>query len=126
MGTVDFMAPEQGIDSSRVDHRADIYSLGCTLCYLLTGRAPFDGPNVLARLMAHQEPAPASLLAARPDVPKAIDAVYQKMMAKKAADRPASMSEVIERLEACRVLGRQGQRDATESEGVRRVSHDRG
>ena len=102
MGTVDFMAPEQGIDSRRVDHRADIYSLGCTLCYLLTGRAPFDGATVLARLMAHQDRAPASLLAARPDVPRAIDAVYQKMMAKKPADRPASMSEVVALLEACR------------------------
>ncbi len=102
MGTIDFMAPEQGIDSKRVDHRADIYSLACTLCYLLTARVPFDGATVLARLMAHQDRAPASLLAARPDVPIAIDAVYQKMMAKKAADRPASMSEVIELLEACR------------------------
>ena len=70
MGTVDFMAPEQGIDSRRVDHRADIYSLGCTLCYLLTGRAPFEGATVLARLMAHQDRAPSSLLAARPDVPR--------------------------------------------------------
>ena len=102
MGTVDFMAPEQGIDSRRVDHRADIYSLGCTLCYLLTGRAPFDGATVLARLMAHQDRPPSSLLAARPDVPTAVDSVYQKMMAKKPADRPASMTEVVEVLEACR------------------------
>ena len=55
MGTIDFMAPEQGIDSKRVDHRADIYSLACTLCYLLTARVPFDGATVLARLMAHQD-----------------------------------------------------------------------
>ena len=112
MGTVDFMAPEQGIDSSRVDHRADIYSLGCTLCYLLTGRAPFEGATVLAKLMAHQDRAPSSLLAARPDVPKAIDAVYQKMMAKKPADRPASMSEVIALLEACRSSPRQADKRA--------------
>ncbi len=102
MGTVDFMAPEQGIDSHQVDHRADIYSLGCTFCYLLTGRAPFDGATVLARLMAHQDRPPSSLLAARPDVPMAVDAVYQKMMAKKPADRPASMTDVVELLEACR------------------------
>jgi eukaryotic-like serine/threonine-protein kinase len=102
MGTVDFMAPEQGIDSSRVDHRADIYSLACTLCYLLTGRAPFEGSNVLSRLMAHQDQVPASLLTRRPEVPRAIDSTYREMMAKKPADRPASMGEVIRRLEACR------------------------
>ena len=60
MGTVDFMAPEQAEDSRRVDHRADIYGLGCTLYYLLTGRTPFDGATVLKRLMAHlEQPAPS-------------------------------------------------------------------
>ena len=60
MGTVDYMAPEQAEDSHRVDHRADIYSLGCTLYYLLTGREPFAGETVLKRLMAHMErPAPS-------------------------------------------------------------------
>jgi serine/threonine protein kinase len=65
MGTVDFMAPEQGIDSRRVDHRADIYSLGCTLCYLRTGRAPFAGATAAAKLMAHHDQAPSSLPAGR-------------------------------------------------------------
>jgi eukaryotic-like serine/threonine-protein kinase len=102
MGTVDFMAPEQGIDSSRVDHRADIYSLGCTLCYLLTGRPPFEGTNVLTRLMAHQDQAPSSLLARRPELSRAIDSAYREMMAKRPADRPASMGKVIRLLEACR------------------------
>ena len=102
MGTVDFMAPEQGIDSRRVDHRADIYSLGCTLCYLLTGRAPFDGGNVLARLMAHQDRPPCRCVVARPDIPEAIDTVYQKMMAKNPADRPASMTDVVKLMDACR------------------------
>ena len=102
MGTVDFMAPEQGIDSRRVDHRADIYSLGCTLCYLLTGRAPFEGANILSRLMAHQVEPPRSLASRRPDVPETVNAAYQALMSKNPADRPASMGEVISRLEACR------------------------
>ena len=89
MGTVDFMAPEQAVDSRTADHRADIYSLGCTLYYLLTGRPPFDGATVLARLMAHQEQPARSLLAARPDVARALDAAYQKMMAKRPSRPPA-------------------------------------
>ena len=64
MGTVDYMAPEQAEDSRRADHRADIYSLGCTLHYLLTGREPFVGETILKRLMAHQE-RPAPLLRPR-------------------------------------------------------------
>ena len=68
MGTVDYMAPEQAEDSHRVDHRADIYSLGCTLYYLLTGHEPFPGETLLKRLMAHMEQEAPSLRAARPDV----------------------------------------------------------
>jgi serine/threonine protein kinase/tetratricopeptide (TPR) repeat protein len=100
MGTVDYMAPEQAEDSHRVDHKADIYSLGCTLYFLLTGREPFVGETVLKRLIAHMERPAPSLRAARADVPTALDEVYQKMMAKRAADRPASMAEVVAMLEA--------------------------
>ena len=100
MGTVDFMAPEQAEDSHRVDHRADIYSLGCTFFYLLTGREPFTGETNLKRLMAHTQRAAPSLRSVRPDVPLALDAVYQRMMAKKPEDRPASMTEVIALLQA--------------------------
>jgi len=100
MGTIDYMAPEQAEDSHRVDHRADIYSLGCTLHYLLTGQEPFLGATVLKRLMAHMERPAPSLRVARPDVPLALDAAYLKMMAKRPEDRPASMTEVIALLEA--------------------------
>ncbi len=55
MGTVDYMPPEQAEDSRRADHRADIYSLGCTLYYLLAGREPFPAESVLKRLMAHMD-----------------------------------------------------------------------
>jgi serine/threonine protein kinase len=103
MGTVDYMAPEQAEDSHRVDQRADIYSLGCTLYYFLTGRGPFLGDTIMKRMLAHmQRPAP-SLRAARPDVSPALESAYQKMMAKRPEDRPASMSEVITLLQASKV-----------------------
>jgi WD40 repeat protein/serine/threonine protein kinase len=102
MGTLDFMAPEQADDPRKADHRADIYSLGCTLYFLLTGRSPFLGDTILKRLMAHQERPAPSLRASRPEVPERLEAIYLDMMAKVPADRPRSMAEVIEALEACR------------------------
>jgi serine/threonine protein kinase len=102
LGTAAFMAPEQAEDSHRADHRADIYSLGCTFYFLLTGQPPFGGTTVLKRLLAHSQEPVTPLRAARPDVPEALDAVYQKMMAKRPDDRPGSMTAVIERLESCR------------------------
>ncbi len=102
MGTIDFMAPEQAEDSHRVDHRADIYSLGCTLFFLLNPREPFEGATVLKRLMAHMERPAPSLRTTRPEVPASLEAVYQKMMAKSPAERPASMTELISLLESCK------------------------
>ncbi|WP_435007921.1 family 16 glycoside hydrolase [Tundrisphaera lichenicola] len=102
MGTVDFIAPEQADDSKRADHQADIYSLACTLYFLLAGRPPFEGETILKRLMAHQQQPAPSLHAVRDDVPSALEAAYQTMMAKRPADRPRSMAEVIELLESCR------------------------
>jgi serine/threonine protein kinase len=102
MGTIDYMAPEQAEDSHRVDHRADIYSLGCTLYYLLTGREPFPGETVLKQMIAHKERPAPSLRVARPGVPPKLDAAYQRMMAKRPNDRPASMTEVISILEDCK------------------------
>ena len=100
MGTVDFMAPEQADDCKMADHRADIYSLGCTLYFLLTGRPPFggdnllrDGPSRAARAIA------AGCTSGRFQW---LDAAYQKTMAKKPADRHASMSELIDELDRCR------------------------
>ncbi len=69
MGTVDFIAPEQADNAKAADHRADIYSLGCTLYFLLTGRPPFEGETLLKKLIAHQERPAPSLVASRPDAP---------------------------------------------------------
>ena len=103
MGTIDYMAPEQAEDSHSVDHRADIYSLACTFFFLLTGREPFAGKTILKRMVAHQEHPAPSLRAIRPDVSPALEAVYQKMMAKKPEERPASMTEVIALLQASKL-----------------------
>ncbi len=103
MGTIDYMAPEQAEDSHNVDHRADIYSLACTFFFLLSGREPFAGKTMLKRMVAHQEHPAPSLRAIRPDVSPALEAVYEKMMAKKPEDRPASMTEVIALLQASKL-----------------------
>ena len=98
----DYLAPEQADDSQRADHRADIYSLGGALFFLMTNRAPFAGQTIPQRLAAHREQPVPSLRAARPDAPSAMEAAFQKMMAKRPDDRPQSMTEVITLLEACK------------------------
>src|SRR5262249_46567825 len=99
VGTVDFMAPEQAVDSTTVDHRADIYSLGCTLFYLLTGRPMYGGTSLMSLLLQHRDAPPPSLREARPDAPEVLNAIYLRMVAKKPEDRYASMTEVILALE---------------------------
>jgi serine/threonine protein kinase len=95
MGTGDYMAPEQALDSSSVDARADIYGLGCTLCMLLTGRPPYKAASFVQMVEAHLSAPIPSLRAARADVPVALDAVFQKMLAKRPEDRYRSMDEVV-------------------------------
>ncbi len=102
VGTVDYMPPEQAFDSSRIDHRADVYSLGCTLYFLLTGRPPYQGETLMAILLKHRE-APLPSLADRADVPVAVEAVFRKMVAKKPEDRYQTMTEVVQALEALKV-----------------------
>jgi len=101
MGTCDYMAPEQALDTHSVDHRADIYSLGCTFYRLLAGQPPFRGRTHFEVLLGHREAPIPSLREVRPEVPEEVDEVCQKMMAKEPDDRYQSMQTVIEALRAC-------------------------
>jgi len=98
LGTADYLAPEQAIDSHRVDSRADIYSLGCSFYYVLTGHPPFPDGTLPQRLMNHQKQPPPSIRKERPDAPEDLLDVCFRMMAKKPADRYQSMDEVADAL----------------------------
>jgi formylglycine-generating enzyme required for sulfatase activity len=101
MGTLDYMAPEQGDDSHQVDIRADIYSLGATLYKLLSGRAPFAGDKhqtLRAKLTALVTEDPQSLDSLRPEFPADLVALVHRMLSKDAADRPGIPDEIAEAL----------------------------
>jgi serine/threonine-protein kinase len=83
LGTADYLAPEQAVDSHGVDARADIYSLGCTLYFLLTGHPPFPEGTLPQRLLAHQRTPPPDVRADRPEAPEDLVAICTKMMAKR-------------------------------------------
>lgn len=100
VGTAGYMAPEQAFDTRQVDHRADIYGLGCTLYFLLTGKPPFEGPTALETLLAHRERAIPSVRVSRPDCPVRLDRLVHAMMAKRPEDRPATMEAVASELDA--------------------------
>ena len=96
LGTADYLAPEQALDSHGVDARADLYSLGCALYYMLTGHPPFPDGTLPQRLMAHQRQQPPSIRKDRPDAPQDLLDICARMMAKKPANRYQSAVEVIE------------------------------
>jgi serine/threonine-protein kinase len=94
LGTPDYIAPEQIDDPRRVDIRADIYSLGCTLYFLLTGRSPFPRGSWEEKLLCHRREEPQPIEQLRPDVPAGLAAVLRKMLAKKPEDRYATPAAV--------------------------------
>lgn len=100
MGTCDYMAPEQSKDATSVDHRSDIYSLGCTLHALLTNRVVYPIKGPMRKVLAHQTEAIPPLSDARGDIPFELEMVYQKMLAKRRRDRYQSMGEVFDALKA--------------------------
>lgn len=98
IGTIDYISPEQAVNSHEVDARADIYSLGCTMYFLLAGHPPFPEGSQTERLMAHQTKNPESIDQKRSDAPQDLLAILNKMMAKKQKQRYQTAEEVSEAL----------------------------
>jgi serine/threonine protein kinase len=98
LGTPDFIAPEQTVDARSADIRADIYSLGCSLYYLLTGGPPFRANSLYELLQAHHSMDAMPLNLARPEVPIEVAAIVAKMMAKEPERRFQTPAEVADAL----------------------------
>jgi serine/threonine protein kinase/formylglycine-generating enzyme required for sulfatase activity len=109
LGTPAYVAPEQTVDAASADIRADVYSLGCTLYYLLTGAPPFTGRSHYEVLQAHQSTQARPLNLVRPEVPEALAAVVRKMMAKDPAQRYQTPVALAQALAA---FAEQGAKDA--------------
>src|SRR4029078_4399745 len=84
MGTPDFIAPEQALNSSTADIRADLYALGCSFHFLLTGRVVFPGGTLMEKLIKHRSDAPPAIEQIRPDVPAKVAVIVRKLLEKKA------------------------------------------
>jgi predicted Ser/Thr protein kinase len=104
MGTCDYMAPEQALNAKAADQRADIYSLGCTLYFLVAGKPMYRGDTVMEKVFAHrEEPIPAL-----PGASRSLQAVFQRMVAKKPEERYGAMTDLMAALESS--AGRLGRR----------------
>jgi serine/threonine protein kinase len=94
LGTVDYMAPEQAESARAADTRADIYGLGCTLFFLLTGQPPFPGTSAAEKIGARLTGDPPRVRDERPDTPEGLERLLLQMMARHPADRPQTPAEV--------------------------------
>lgn len=96
LGTADYLAPEQALNSHKVDHRVDIYGLGCTLYYLLTARPPFSDGTLAQRIIKHQNEMPRSIREIRPECPGELEGMCVKMLQKDPRYRYQTAKEVAE------------------------------
>ncbi len=96
LGTADYLAPEQALNSHNVDGRADIYGLGCSLYFLLTGHPPFPDGTIAQRIAKHQKMMPEDIRKDRPDCPGELEGICVKMMQKDPKYRYPSCSAVAE------------------------------
>lgn len=101
MGGADYLAPELALNSHKADQRADIYSLGCCLFFMLTGRPPFEGGSISEILLKLQTELPTSPHAINPMVPESLADICLKMMAKKPSDRYQTIQELKAALAIC-------------------------
>lgn len=99
VGSMDYIAPEQTMDAVKVDGRADIYGLGCTLYFALTGTPPFPGGNSKDKIFRHRKEIPRSMAELNPRIPDEFVNIVERMMAKDVKERFASARLVQETLE---------------------------
>ncbi|MEL7499840.1 MAG: serine/threonine-protein kinase [Planctomycetota bacterium] len=126
MGTLDYLAPEQATNPRSVDFRADIYSLGCTLYYLLAGQPPFpsEADDTLAsKLLAHLEKEAVPIRVLRKDVPRDVERLLEQMLAKKPEDRPESFSKIVDTLKPYRDSASLLELHSQQSESIVIASH---
>ena len=101
LGTTGYMAPEQALNSKKADHRSDIYSLGCSFFYFLTGQQIYGGDTMVEKIIAHRETPIPKLLEYRDDIPSSVQAMFEKMVAKDCQDRYQSCAELVDDIESC-------------------------
>jgi eukaryotic-like serine/threonine-protein kinase len=95
VGTPDYLSPEQARNLSMVDTRSDLYSLGCTFYFLLTGKAPFAGGTSLEKLTRHTKEEPTPVEQLRPDIPQEVASIVRSLMAKQPAHRYQTPAELV-------------------------------
>ena len=99
VGTAAFMSPEQCAGSTAIDYRTDVYSLGCTLFYLLTGRNVFEAETTLGMLRAHAEQPVPDLRTLAPQCAQELEDILNRMLSKQPADRPESMAGIAQKMD---------------------------
>lgn len=103
LGTADYLAPEQALNSHKVDARADIYGLGCTMYFMLTGSAPFPEGSIAQRIAKHQSSMPTDVRKLRTDCPGELEGICVKMIQKDPKFRYGTCDQVADVLDAWRV-----------------------
>jgi serine/threonine-protein kinase len=103
LGTAEYVSPEQILDSRTANAQSDLYSLGCTFYFLLTGQAPYPGKDVDAQLAAHQIAPIPDPRAIRHDCPTGLVDLLTRLLAKKPQDRPRSAKELVRQIDHLRI-----------------------